>query len=165
MDEVAERGYAAHWKYKGVRNQQDVFEAWLSSVREMVEKANNDSSIDFIQDFKTTNLFTEEIYVYTPKGDLKILPKGATALDFAFNIHSDVGYHCQAVKVSNRLVPMGYKLQNGDQVSVVTNKNQRPSEDWLKWVVTSKARDKIRASLKEDNASKQSSAKKPYSAN
>lgn len=150
MDEVAERGYAAHWKYKGVRNQQDVFEAWLSSVREMVEKANNDSSIDFIQDFKTTNLFTEEIYVYTPKGDLKILPKGATALDFAFNIHSDVGYHCQAVKVSNRLVPMGYKLQNGDQVSVVTNKNQRPSEDWLKWVVTSKARDKIRASLKEE---------------
>jgi GTP diphosphokinase / guanosine-3',5'-bis(diphosphate) 3'-diphosphatase len=150
MDEVAERGYAAHWKYKGVRNQQDVFEAWLNSVREMVEKANNDSSIDFIQDFKTTNLFTEEIYVYTPKGDLKILPKGATALDFAFNIHSDVGYHCQAVKVNNRLVPMGYKLQNGDQVSVVTNRSQRPGEDWLKWVVTSKARDKIRMSLKEE---------------
>ncbi len=150
MDEVAERGYAAHWKYKGVRNQQDVFEAWLNSVREMVEKANNDSSIDFIQDFKTTNLFTEEIYVYTPKGDLKILPKGATALDFAFNIHSDVGYHCQAVKINNRLVPMGYKLQNGDQISVVTNKSQRPGEDWLKWVVTSKARDKIRMSLKEE---------------
>ena len=150
MDEVAERGYAAHWKYKGVRNQQDVFEAWLNSVREMVEKANNDSSIDFIQDFKTTNLFTEEIYVYTPKGDLKISPKGATALDFAFNIHSDVGYHCQAVKINNRLVPMGYKLQNGDQISVVTNKSQRPGEDWLKWVVTSKARDKIRMSLKEE---------------
>ncbi len=150
MDEVAERGYAAHWKYKGVRNQQDVFEAWLNSVREMVEKANNDSSIDFIQDFKTTNLFTEEIYVYTPKGDLKILPKGATALDFAFNIHSDIGYHCQAVKINNRLVPMGYKLQNGDQISVVTNKSQRPGEDWLKWVVTSKARDKIRMSLKEE---------------
>lgn len=150
MDEVAERGYAAHWKYKGVRNQQDVFEAWLSSVREMVEKVNNDSSVDFIQDFKTTNLFTEEIYVYTPKGDLKILPKGATALDFAFNIHSDVGYHCQAVKVTNRLVPMGYKLQNGDQVTVVTNKNQRPGEDWLKWVVTSKARDRIRQSLREE---------------
>jgi GTP diphosphokinase / guanosine-3',5'-bis(diphosphate) 3'-diphosphatase len=150
MDEVAERGYAAHWKYKGVRNQQDVFEAWLNSVREMVEKANNDNSIDFIQDFKTTNLFTEEIYVYTPKGDLKILPKGATALDFAFNIHSDVGYHCQAVKINNRLVPMGYKLQNGDQISVVTNKSQRPGEDWLKWVVTSKARDKIRMSLKEE---------------
>ena len=150
MDEVAERGYAAHWKYKSVRRQQDVFEAWLDSVREMVEKANNDSSIDFIQDFKTTNLFTEEVYIYTPKGDLKILPKGATALDFAFNIHTDIGYHCQAVKVNNRLVPMGYKLQSGDQVTVTTNKNQKPNEAWLKWVVTGKARDKIRHALRED---------------
>ncbi len=151
MDEVAERGYAAHWKYKGIRNQQDVFEAWLDSVREMVEKTNSSgNTIDFIQDFKTTNLFTEEIYVYTPKGDLKILPKGATALDFAFAIHSDIGYHCQAVRVNNKHVPLGYKLQNGDQVSVTTNKNQRPGEDWLKWVVTSKARDRIRLSLRED---------------
>jgi GTP diphosphokinase / guanosine-3',5'-bis(diphosphate) 3'-diphosphatase len=150
MDEVAERGYAAHWKYKSVRRQQDVFESWLDSVRDMVEKANNDSSIDFIQDFKTTNLFTEEVYIYTPKGDLKILPKGATALDFAFNIHTDVGYHCQAVKVNNRLVPMGYKLQSGDQVTVMTNKNQKPNEAWLKWVVTGKARDKIRHGLREE---------------
>ena len=150
MDEISERGYAAHWKYKGIKNQQDVFEAWLGSVREMVEKANNDNSVDFIQDFKTTNLFTEEVYVYTPKGDLKILPKGATALDFAFNIHSDVGYHCQAVKINNRLVPMGYKLQSGDQVTVLTQKNQRPNEAWLKWVVTGKARDKIRLSMRED---------------
>ena len=150
MDEVAERGYAAHWKYKSVRRQQDVFESWLDSVREMVEKANNDNSVDFIQDFKTTNLFTEEVYVYTPKGDLKILPKGATALDFAFNIHSDIGYRCSAVKINNRLVPMGYKLQSGDQVTVTTSKNQKPNEAWLKWVVTGKARDKIRHSLKEE---------------
>ncbi len=150
MDEVAERGYAAHWKYKGVRKQKDVFESWFDNVREMVGKAATDNTVDFIQDFKTTNLFAEEVYVYTPKGDLKMLPKGATALDFAFNIHSDVGYHCQAVKVNNRLVPMGTKLQTGDQVSVVTNKNQKPNEAWLKWVVTGKARDKIRSALKED---------------
>jgi GTP diphosphokinase / guanosine-3',5'-bis(diphosphate) 3'-diphosphatase len=150
MDEVAERGYAAHWKYKGVRKQKDVFESWFDNVREMVGKAATDNTVDFIQDFKTTNLFAEEVYVYTPKGDLKMLPKGATALDFAFNIHSDVGYHCQAVKVNNRLVPMGSKLQTGDQVTVVTNKNQRPNEAWLKWVVTGKARDKIRSALRED---------------
>jgi GTP diphosphokinase / guanosine-3',5'-bis(diphosphate) 3'-diphosphatase len=150
MDEVAERGYAAHWKYKGVRKQKDVFESWFDNVREMVGKAATDNTVDFIQDFKTTNLFAEEVYVYTPKGDLKMLPKGATALDFAFNIHSDVGYHCQAVKVNNRLVPMGHKLQTGDQVSVVTNKGQKPGESWLKWVVTGKARDKIRQALRED---------------
>jgi GTP diphosphokinase / guanosine-3',5'-bis(diphosphate) 3'-diphosphatase len=150
MDEVAERGYAAHWKYKGVRKQKDVFESWFDNVREMVGKAATDNTVDFIQDFKTTNLFAEEVYVYTPKGDLKMLPKGATALDFAFNIHSDVGYHCQAVKVNNRLVPMGSKLQTGDQVTVVTNKNQKPNEAWLKWVVTGKARDKIRSALRED---------------
>ncbi len=153
MDEVAERGYAAHWKYKNIRRQQDGFEAWLASVREMIEKANadnTDNSVDFIQDFKTTNLFTEEVYVYTPAGDLKILPKGATALDFAFTIHSDVGYHCQAVKINNRLVPMGHKLQNGDQITVMTNKNQKPNEAWLKWVVTSRAREKIRLSLREE---------------
>jgi GTP diphosphokinase / guanosine-3',5'-bis(diphosphate) 3'-diphosphatase len=150
MDEVAERGYAAHWKYKGVRKQRDVFESWFDNVRDMVGKAATDNTVDFIQDFKTTNLFAEEVYVYTPKGDLKMLPKGATALDFAFNIHSDVGYHCQAVKVNNRLVPMGTKLQTGDQVTVVTNKNQKPNEAWLKWVVTGKARDKIRSALRED---------------
>jgi GTP pyrophosphokinase len=150
MDEVAERGYAAHWKYKGIRQQQDVFENWLESVREMIGKASNDNSVDFIQDFKTTNLFAEEVYVYTPKGDLKIMPKGATALDFAFNIHTDVGYHCQAVKINNKLVPMGYKLQSGDQVTVVTNKSQKPGESWLKWVVTGKARERIRQALREE---------------
>jgi GTP pyrophosphokinase len=88
--------------------------------------------------------------VYTPKGDLKILPKGATALDFAFNIHSEIGYHCQAVKINNKLVPMGYKLQSGDQVSVITNKSQKPGESWLKWVVTGKARERIRQALREE---------------
>ncbi|MBK8723775.1 MAG: bifunctional (p)ppGpp synthetase/guanosine-3',5'-bis(diphosphate) 3'-pyrophosphohydrolase [Saprospiraceae bacterium] len=148
MDEIAERGFAAHWKYKGVSNQQDVYDAWLDSVRELLEDQNGDA-IEFLQDFKT-NLFNEEVYAYTPKGDMIILPKGATALDFAFSIHTDVGYHCMAIKVENKLVPMSYKLQNGDQISIITNKNQKPNEDWLKMVVTGKARSKIRSALKED---------------
>lgn len=148
MDEVAERGYAAHWKYKGVNDQPDMYESWLDSIREILENPNSDA-MEFLSDFKT-NLFQEEIYVYTPKGDLKVLPKGATALDLAFHIHTDIGYRCQSVKVNNRLVSMGYKLQNGDQVQVITNKNQKPSEDWLKLVVTGKARSKIRSALKEE---------------
>ncbi len=150
MDEIAERGYAAHWKYKNVRKQEDVFERWFDQVRKSLEEAGDGNSIDFVNDFKTTNLFAEEVYVYTPKGDMKILPKGATALDFAFYIHTDIGAHCQAVKVSNRLVPLGYKLQHGDQISVETNAKRHPTEDWLKWVVTGKAREKIRQCLREE---------------
>ena len=150
MDEIAERGYAAHWKYKGVKHTRDVFEAWLDTVREMVDKANGDNSVSFINEFKASNLFAEEVFIYTPKGEMKVFPKGATALDFAFYIHTDVGYHCSAIKVNHKLVPMGYKLQNGDQVQVITNKNQKPSESWLKIVVTGKARDKIRNALKEE---------------
>lgn len=150
MDEIAERGYAAHWKYKNVRRQEDVFERWFDQVRKSLEEAGEGNTVDFINDFKTTNLFAEEVYVYTPKGDMKILPKGATALDFAFYIHSDIGVHCQAVKINNRLVPLGYKLQHGDQISVETNKKRHPSEDWLKWVVTGKARERIRQALREE---------------
>ena len=136
MDEIAERGYAAHWKYKNIRKQEDVFERWFDQVRKSLEEAGEGNTVDFVNDFKTTNLFAEEVYVYTPKGDMKILPKGATALDFAFYIHSDIGAHCQAVKINNRLVPLGYKLQHGDQITVETNQKRHPSEDWLKWVVT-----------------------------
>ena len=150
MDEIAERGYAAHWKYKKVQRQEDIFERWFDNVRETLEKSNADNSVDFIQDFKMTNLFAEEVYVYTPKGDLKILPKGATALDFAFYIHSDIGMRYQAAKIGGKLVPMGYKLQNGDQISIETNKSRKPNEDWLKSVVTSKARERIRQSLREE---------------
>lgn len=153
MDEIAERGFAAHWKYKGVKQTgQNVYDNWLDSIRDILEDPERDA-LDFISDFKT-NLFNEEIYVYTPNGDMKILPKGATALDFAFSIHSDVGYHCSAIKVNNKLVPMGYKLDNGDQVTVTTNKNQKPNEDWLKMVVTSKAKSKIRSALKEEHKKK-----------
>ena len=148
MDEVAEKGFAAHWKYKGVNGQPDLFESWFNSIRDILENPDSDS-VEFLNDFKT-NLFKEEVYVYTPKGDLKILPLGATALDFAFSIHSELGYHCTAIKVNKKLVPFGYKLQNGDQVSITTNNAQKPTEDWVKMVVTGKARAKIRSAMKEE---------------
>jgi GTP diphosphokinase / guanosine-3',5'-bis(diphosphate) 3'-diphosphatase len=148
MDEIAEKGFAAHWKYKGVKKQENVYDNWLDNIREILE-AKHTNAMDFVNDFKT-NLFSEEVYVYTPKGDMRIVPKGATALDFAFEIHTDVGYHAAAIKVNNKLVPMGYKLNNGDQVQVITNKNQKPNEDWLKMVVTGKARSKIRSAMKEE---------------
>ena len=149
MDEIAERGFAAHWKYKGVKDQRDVYEMWLDSVRDILEDDEHGDPVEFLSDFKT-NLFKEEVYVYTPKGEMKILPKGSTALDFAFSIHSDIGYHATAIKVNNKLVPMGYELQNGDQIHVTTTKNQKPSEDWLKMAITGKAKSKIRSSLKEE---------------
>ena len=158
MDDIAERGFAAHWKYKGtaskesrrpnITGERDVYELWLDNIRDILDNPEADA-IEFLNDFKT-NLFNEEVYVYTPKGDMKILPKGATALDFAFSIHSDIGYHCTAIKVNNKLVPMGYKIQNGDQLSVTTHKNQKPTEGWLKMVVTGKARSKIRSAMKEE---------------
>ena len=148
MDEIAERGFAAHWKYKGISNQQKLYDNWLNNIREILDNHHGDA-MEFLSDFKT-NLFNEEIYVYTPKGDVRILPKGATALDFAFSIHTDLGYHCTGIKVNNRQVPMGHHLEHGDQVQIVTNNKQRPSEGWLKLVVTGKAKAKIRQSLKEE---------------
>lgn len=148
MDEIAEKGFAAHWKYKGVKKQENFYDNWLDNIREILE-TKHANAMEFINDFKT-NLFNEEVYVFTPKGDMRIVPKGATALDFAFEIHTDVGYHASAIKVNNKLVPMGYKLNNGDQVQVVTNKNQKPNEDWLKMAVTGKARSKIRSAMKEE---------------
>lgn len=147
MDEIAERGFAAHWKYKNVNTQQYIYENWLDNIREMLDDSHKDA-LEFISDFRT-NLYAEELYVFTPKGDLKVMPKGATALDFAFAIHSDVGYHSSAIKINNKLVPMGYKLQNGDQVEIITNRNQKPNEEWLRMTVTGKARSKIRNALKE----------------
>lgn len=148
MDEIAERGFAAHWKYKGIKSSDNVFDLWLDNVRDILDTPNNDA-LEFLNDFKT-NLFNEEVYVFTPNGDMRILPKGATALDFAFDIHSDVGYHATSIKVNNKLVPMGYQLENGDQVSVTTRENQKPNENWLKIVVTGKARSKIRSAMKEE---------------
>jgi GTP diphosphokinase / guanosine-3',5'-bis(diphosphate) 3'-diphosphatase len=148
MDDIAERGFAAHWKYKGISNQQKLYDDWLDNIREILESPDSDA-MEFMSAFKS-NLFNEEIYVYTPKGDVRILPKGATALDFAFSIHSDLGYHCTGIKVNNKLVPMGSRLEHGDQVQIFTNNRQKPSEGWLKLVVTSKAKSKIRQSLKDE---------------
>jgi GTP diphosphokinase / guanosine-3',5'-bis(diphosphate) 3'-diphosphatase len=148
MDEIAERGFAAHWKYKGVKSQQNVYDSWLDNVRTILD-GQHSNALEFLNDFKT-NLFSEEVYVFTPKGEMKVLPLGATALDFAFEIHSELGYRAQSIKINNRLVPMGYKLNNGDQVQITTNKNQKPTEEWLKMVVTGKAKSKIRSAMKED---------------
>jgi GTP pyrophosphokinase len=148
MDEIAEKGFAAHWKYKGVKKQDNVFDYWLDNIREILD-AKHTNALEFVNDFKT-NLFSEEVYVYTPKGDMRIMPKGATALDFAFEIHTDVGYHALTTKINNKVAPMGTKLNNGDQVQVITSKSQKPSEDWLKMVVTGKAKAKIRSAMKEE---------------
>jgi len=150
MHDIAERGFAAHWKYKDVQDgKPNLYDSWLDNVRELLDANGEANSLEFISDFKT-NLFSKEVFVYTPNGDMRVLPHGATALDFAFFIHTDVGYHATSIKVNNKLVPMGYKLKNGDRLEVITNKNQRPKEDWLKMVVTGKARSKIRSSMKEE---------------
>lgn len=147
MDEIAEKGYAAHWKYKKMYSE-NVFDYWIDSVREILENPNDDP-VEFITDFKA-NLFKEEVFAYTPKGDMKILPKGATPLDFAFDIHTEIGYHCTSAKVNGILVPLSYKLQNGDKVALTTSANQKPNESWLDWVVTSKAKSRIRSAMKEE---------------
>jgi len=152
MDDIAERGFAAHWKYKGVKNNNNVYDKWLDNVRALLDTQHSDA-LEFINDFKS-NLFHKEVFVFTPNGDMRILPEGATALDFAFDIHSDVGYHATAIKVNNKLVPMGHVLKNGDQIQVTTNKNQKPSEHWLKLTVTGKARSRIRSAMKEEKREK-----------
>lgn len=152
MDDIAERGFAAHWKYKGVKNNNNVYDKWLDNVRALLDTQHSDA-LEFLNDFKS-NLFHKEVFVFTPNGDMRILPEGATALDFAFDIHSDVGYHATAIKVNNKLVPMGHVLKNGDQIQVTTNKNQKPSEHWLKLTVTGKARSRIRSAMKEEKREK-----------
>lgn len=147
MDEVAEKGLAAHWSYKGGGKVSGI-DKWLSQIRELLENPEA-NALDFIDDFKL-NLFADEIYVFTPGGDLKKLPKGATALDFAFEIHSDVGAKCMGAKVNTRLVPLSHELKSGDQVEILTSKNQNPKEDWLNFVITGKAKAKIKSSLKEE---------------
>lgn len=150
MDEIAEKGYAAHWKYKdnSGNGQSSGLEHWISSVREMLEQSDS-TAIEFVDDFRS-NLFHEEVFVFTPKGELRTLPYGATALDFAFDIHTEIGARCLGAKVNQRLVPLNHLLKNGDQVEVLTSKKQKPSEDWLRFVVTSKARSKIKDALKEE---------------
>jgi len=149
MDEIAEKGYAAHWKYKDTASQESGLEEWISKVRELLEQDDTHSAIEFMDNFRS-NLFQEEVFVFTPKGELKILPAGATTLDFAFDIHTEVGAQCLGAKVNQKLVPLNYKLKNGDQIEILTSSKQKPSEDWLRYVVSSKARSKIKDVLKEE---------------
>ena len=149
MNEIAERGFAAHWKYKGVSNQPDVYEQWFDSVRDILDDPTSDS-VQFLGDFRANNFFNEEVYVWTPDGDMRTLPKGSTALDFAFSVHTEVGYHTQSVLRDEKIVPLSYELQNGDRLKVITNKQQKPNEGWLKMVQTGKARSKIRQALKAE---------------
>lgn len=147
MDEIAEKGYAAHWKYKEGGNESN-FDAWINKIRDLLENPESET-IDFLDDFKL-NLFADEIFVFTPQGDVKSLPVGASALDFAFEIHSQVGERCIGAKVNNKLVPLSHELKSGDQVEIITAKKQKPTESWLDYVITGKAKSKIRSALKED---------------
>ena len=148
MNEIAEKGLAAHWKYKEGPGDESRFDKWFQQIREMIGSQDTDS-IDFLQDFKTSFL-AEEIYVYTPKGDVKMLPIGSTALDFAFAIHSAIGVKTIGAKVNHKLVPISHKLRSGDQIEIITSNKQKPSEDWLSFIVTAKARSRIKDALKEE---------------
>jgi len=154
MNDIAERGYAAHWKYKEKETPGKSgpgLDDWINQVRSMLE-SNDGSAIEFMDDFRG-NLFHDEVFVFTPKGDLKVLPNGASALDFAFEIHTEVGAKCIGAKVNQRLVPISYKLKNGDQVEILTSNKQKPTEDWLQQVVSSRAKAKIKDALREEKRS------------
>jgi len=147
MDEIAEMGYAAHWKYKESASE-NALDDWIKRIRETL-KNPNPSALDFIDEFKL-NLFSKEIFVFTPKGEIKNLPYSATALDFAFEIHTQVGAKCVGAKVNKKLVPLSTKLKSGDQVEILLSKSQKPKEDWLRFVVTAKAKSNIKSLLKEE---------------
>ena len=147
MDDIAERGYAAHYKYKHGNHDESGLERWLNNIREVLENPAV-NAVDFVEDFKL-NLYAEEIFVFTPDGEIRKLPKGATALDFAYEIHTEVGNQCLGAKVNAKLVHLSHKLKSGDTVSILTSQIQHPKADWLDFVVTSRARSKIKATLRE----------------
>ncbi|WP_066226214.1 RelA/SpoT family protein [Formosa haliotis] len=148
MNEIAEKGYAAHYKYKQEDNKEDSLDSWIAKLQEALEN-NETNAVDFVEQFKL-NLYSKEIFVFTPKGDLKSLPKDATPLDFAFHIHTEVGMRTRGAKVNGKLVPLSYKLHSGDQVDILTSDNSKPNANWLDYATTAKARGKIKSALKED---------------
>lgn len=148
MDEIAEKGYAAHFKYKQGNVQESGLEGWLNKLKETLENQSL-NAVDFVEDFKL-NLYSKEIFVFTPKGDLKSLPKGASALDFAFSVHTDVGLKCRGAKVNGKLVPLSQELKSGDHVEVQTSSVNKPNVRWLDFVRTARARTKIKAALKDE---------------
>lgn len=155
MDEIAEKGVAAHYRYKeGFKNNSDDqnFERWVGEIREVLEQQQNLSTTELLDNIKL-NLYSKEVFVFTPKGEIKILPVGSTALDFAFAVHSDLGTKCLGAKINGKLVPISHVLQNGDQVDILSSQNQKPKLDWLEFVVTSKAKSKIKAFLNSQKSS------------
>jgi GTP pyrophosphokinase len=148
MDEIAEKGYAAHYKYKQGATEESGLEKWLNLLKEALENSET-NAVDFVEDFKM-NLYAKEIFVFTPKGEIKSLPKGATSLDFAFSIHSEIGIKTRGTRVNGRLVPLNYELKSGDQVEIITSSHQKPTINWLDYVTTSRAKNKIRSVLNEN---------------
>ncbi|MBP6001158.1 MAG: bifunctional (p)ppGpp synthetase/guanosine-3',5'-bis(diphosphate) 3'-pyrophosphohydrolase [Flavobacterium sp.] len=148
MDEIAEKGYAAHYKYKNGATEEHGLEIWLNQLKEALENSTS-NAVDFVEDFKL-NLYAKEIYVFTPKGEIKSLPKGATSLDFAFSIHSEIGVKTRGTKVNGKLVPLNHVLNSGDQVEIITSPNQKPTSQWLDYVTTSRAKNKIKNVLNEN---------------
>ncbi|MFC4816987.1 MULTISPECIES: RelA/SpoT family protein [unclassified Flavobacterium] len=148
MDEIAEKGYAAHYKYKQGANEESGLDTWLNLLKEALENSET-NAVDFVEDFKM-NLYAKEIYVFTPKGEIKSLPKGATSLDFAFSIHSEIGVKTRGTRVNGKLVPLNHELKSGDQVEIITSANQKPTANWLDYVTTARAKNKIRNVLNEN---------------
>lgn len=148
MNEIAEKGYAAHYKYKQENNKEDNLDMWINKLQEALEN-NEGNAVDFVEQFKL-NLYSKEIFVFTPKGELKSLPKGATPLDFAFSIHTEVGMKTRGAKVNGKLVPLSYKLKSGDRVDILTSETIKPNSNWLDYATTARARSKIKSSLKEE---------------
>jgi len=149
MNELAEKGYAAHYKYKhGQEKEEKGMEEWLNRLQEALENSEA-NAVDFVEQFKL-NLYSKEIFVFTPQGDLKSLPKGATPLDFAFSIHSQIGLHTRGAKVNNKLVPLSHELKNGDQIEIITSPNAKPNINWLDFATSARARAKIKSSLREE---------------
>ena len=148
MNEIAEKGYAAHYKYKNANDKEDNLDVWINRLQEALENSSS-NAVDFVEQFKL-NLYSKEIFVFTPKGDLKSLPKGATPLDFAFNIHTQVGMKTRGAKVNGKLVPLSTELKSGDQVDILTSENAKPTQNWLNYVSTSRAKSKIKSLLREE---------------
>ena len=148
MDDIAEHGLAAHYKYKESKTDENKFDRWIAEIRDLLDSPDM-NALDFVNDFKL-NLFNDEIYVFTPKGELRVLPIGSTILDFAYDIHTEIGGRCIGAKVNNRLMPLSYQLLNGDQLEILTSKKQKPNDEWLKFVVTARAKQKIKSSLNEE---------------
>jgi GTP diphosphokinase / guanosine-3',5'-bis(diphosphate) 3'-diphosphatase len=148
MNEIAEKGYAAHYKYKNADTKEDNLDLWINRLQEALENHEADA-VDFVEQFKL-NLYSKEIFVFSPKGDLKSLPKGATPLDFAFSIHTEVGMRTRGAKVNGKLMPLSHELQSGDRVEIMTSENAKPNANWLDYATTARARSKIKSALNED---------------